>query len=197
MSDSRVELRRFLERNGPGKVTGIADLAHLLAPVWPDLAGSREQAMESWKLNRMEDPVWRPPILSFRMERHGAIVGGGSTRAEIQTWMVDLERGYADIGSSTWRQVTKAAPRLNVVPIVAEVVQEVKAGTDDPRLKWSPDRSVVTIRVNEIVGPGFAQTVAGRRRRFAERLLPAMADIGWVPDPRKYHTYHRRDDDDG
>jgi hypothetical protein len=108
-----------------------------------------------------------------------------------QTWEVDLDRGDARISGSTWRQVSKTAPRLNVAPLVAEVIQAVKAETDDARLKWSPDRSVVTIRIGEIIGPGFAQTVAGRRRRFADRLGMEMADMGWVGVAGKSHTYRR------
>jgi hypothetical protein len=42
-------------------------------------------------LNRMEKPIWNPPILTFRIERHGA-AALGSSRAEVQEWTVDLER---------------------------------------------------------------------------------------------------------
>jgi hypothetical protein len=196
MTEERRELRKFLDRNGPGKVPQITELARLLAPTWPDLSGSDAEAMESWKLTRMEDPVWRPPVLSFGVERHGAIVAGGSTRAEVQTWMVDLDRSEARLGGSTRRQVRPAAPRLDVAPLVAEVVRAVVAGSDDDCLKWSPDRRLVTITVGRIIpAVGFQQTITGRRRRFRERLLADMRSIGWVEIPGEIHTYEKEPDD--
>ncbi len=46
--------------------------------------------MHAGKLGRMEDVRWEPPVLSFRIERHGAM-GVGSTRAELQNWRVDFD----------------------------------------------------------------------------------------------------------
>ncbi len=36
-------------------------------------------------LDRTSNMMWDPPILSFDIERHGAIVAGGSGYAEIQS----------------------------------------------------------------------------------------------------------------
>jgi hypothetical protein len=65
---------------------------HFLHPVWKRLPGSYATEMAEWKLDRMENPRWEPPIFRFEIERHGA-ASLGSSRAEIQTWAVNLETG--------------------------------------------------------------------------------------------------------
>src|SRR3954447_10470619 len=50
----------------------------LLAACWDDLAGN-EGGMTGRKIpGRTEDLKWNPPILTFRIERHGAFVAGSS-----------------------------------------------------------------------------------------------------------------------
>jgi hypothetical protein len=78
MSRDLDALRRFLATAGPGPIEDAAALIALLAAVWPSLAGADDEAMASWKLGRMEGPEWRPPLLTFSIERHGAVVLGGT-----------------------------------------------------------------------------------------------------------------------
>jgi len=40
-------------------------------------------------LGRMEEVLWSPPDLTFSIERHGA-AALGSSRAELQEWMIDV-----------------------------------------------------------------------------------------------------------
>src|SRR4051812_8749544 len=75
-------------------ITDTTALECLLAACWPELGGDHG-GMEGCKLlGRMEDVVWNPPQLTFSVERHGGTVQG-STRAELQRWTVDVERGTA------------------------------------------------------------------------------------------------------
>jgi hypothetical protein len=136
--------------------------------------------MASWKLRRIEAAEWSPPVLSFRIERHGGTVLG-STRAEVQFWDVDLDRCTAGVASATHRQLVKAAPRLKTGPLVAEIMGLIEAGSDDPRLKWSPDRAAVRVIVSRVIPPdsGFKQTVQGRQRRFGDAWAAAMTEHGW------------------
>ena len=63
-------LTECLERQGPGPITETAELERLLAAAWDEFAGSDEEAMEGYKLlNRMERVEWRPPRLTFVIER--------------------------------------------------------------------------------------------------------------------------------
>jgi len=179
MSPDLAALRRFLAATGPGPIEDAAALIALLAAVWPSLDGADDEAMGSWKLHRMEGPEWRPPLLTFSIERHGAVVLGG-TRADLQRWTVNLDTLTASVEVAGHRQLRPLAPRLNVAPLVAEIVELVAAGVEDDRLGWSPDRQTVRVRIGKIIpADGFAQTVAGRRKRFRDKLRAAMAASGW------------------
>jgi hypothetical protein len=79
----------------PGPVADLSILERLIAAVWDDLSGD-DGGMEAHKLSRMENPIWNPPVLTFRIERHGGTVLG-SSRAVVQEWTVDLERLTADL----------------------------------------------------------------------------------------------------
>src|SRR5262249_22158252 len=74
----------------------------LLADCWHDFEGADETSMKDLKLTHAEDLSWRPPVLSFTIERHGATVLG-STRAELYQWTVNLnfnDRQLRSIGIS-------------------------------------------------------------------------------------------------
>lgn len=179
MSPDLAALRRFLAATEPGPIEGAAALIALLAAVWPSLDGADDEAMGSWKLHRMEGPEWRPPLLTFVIERHGGFVLGG-TRADLQRWAVNLDTLTASVEVAGRRQLRPMAPRLNVAPLVAEIVELVAAGVEDDRLGWSPDRQTVRVRISKIIpADGFAQTVEGRRKRFRDKLRAAMAASGW------------------
>lgn len=183
MSAAVAALRQFLDLAGPGEVADRGQLDDLLPWAWPDLDGSGETAMESWKLYRIEGPRWAPPVLSFEIERHGATVNG-STRAEVQAWAVDLDKRTAHITGSHRRQLYPAASRLDVGPIADEVVRLVQAGADDPRLRWPADRSTVRVLASRAVpADGYKQTVEARRRRFRDAVNARLAAAGWVQTP--------------
>ena len=76
---------------------------------------------------RAEDLVWQPPVLSFKIERHGA-TALGSTRAEVQKWHVDVSSGNAHCESETYRQLIPRARGLIVRPIACKVCEVVKEG---------------------------------------------------------------------
>jgi hypothetical protein len=176
------DLRRYL-RGTPAGLIPIQDRVQLLGfleSAWSELEGGSLWAMEGRKLNRIKEPSWNPPVLSFKIERHGAIVVGGSSYAELQTWTVDVEEATADAQVSGHRQVRLAAPRLDVKPIVAKVVSLADAGADDPFLKWSADRTRVTVMIGRVIpATRPRQTFEGRRKRFRAALREAMEGSGW------------------
>src|SRR5690348_3540304 len=99
---SRDDLRRLLDRYG---TTREADLVRELERVWYDLHSSSDEKMATHKLSRLEQPEWNPPCLTFAIERHGGTVLG-STRAELQWWIVDLDAGTATVvGRPSFRQL--------------------------------------------------------------------------------------------
>jgi hypothetical protein len=65
-------LYELLANVPPGPVAGDLGLDRALAGCWDGFRGSDEGGMESYKLlRRMENVWWRPPILTFTIERHG------------------------------------------------------------------------------------------------------------------------------
>lgn len=180
MLDPMKDLRTFLDAQGAGPLVDRAGLITCLIPVWADLEGASDWAMEPRKLGRMEDPTWLPPVLTFVVERHGGTVYG-SSRADLQTWTVNLDRATAISATTGRRQVRPQAARLDVGPIVDDVVRLVVDEIDDPRLKWSAGRRTVRIAVGQFTpASGSQQTIASRRTRFGAKLQAAMAEAGWV-----------------
>jgi hypothetical protein len=67
-------------------------------------------------------------------------------------------------------------------PLVAEVIALIEVGADDPRLRWSSDRTMVRVVHAELdLDSAPTQAGLGRRIRFGEAWREAMAERGWVP----------------
>ena len=165
----------------------------LLASCWDELDGGSEQGMEGLKLYyRVEDLCWQPPLLSFRIERHGATVQG-SVYAEMQGWSVNVEEGSAVCGLSGQRVVGKKQPPMKVEPLAKEIVELISAGKDDLRIKWY-GQSRVRIFVAAVIPQDSApkQTVIGGRKRLAKALEESLASRGWNKiSGTSPHTYGR------
>lgn len=134
-------LKTWLVKVAPGEITDAAEVERLLASAWDDLLRDGE-GMEPYKLlNRMEDVVWQPPLLEFRIERHGG-VACGSSRAEMQSWAVDVERATASCKKSGYRQVFARQRPLDVTPLAEEIAAAIVSHADEPRLKWVDQKTV-------------------------------------------------------
>ena len=187
MTDPVEALRSYLESEGTaGEMLGLLERA------WPLLSGGSETSMESWKVERIESPVWHAPLLTFQIERHGAIVGGGSTRAELQTWTVDLETGDAVVVESSWRQVRPRAARFDATILANELAELISHHELDGRLAWAADHSSVEVLLRQIpeLTVGFKQTLSGRRQRFGAALDSALRPRGWERPSTRY-VYRR------
>lgn len=70
-------------------------------------------------------------------------------------------------------------------PLVAEIMGLIEAGADDPRLRWSADRTTVRVVFSRLVlDRGTVPAGEGRRARFGEAWQTAMIGHGWVPAGR-------------
>jgi hypothetical protein len=176
-------LRKYLDSVG---VANRVELANLLARHWYDFAGAEETSMASHKLSRMANPTWQPPLLSFTIERHGGTVLG-STRAELQTWTLNLEEKTANWAPDSYRQLHPTAPRLDVQPLAEEIFRIMLDHGEDVRLNWNED-GTVRLQIGKIIpDDGYKQTVAGRRRRFRAALEQLVRDTdGEVVKPNLY-----------
>ncbi|MGC8633493.1 MAG: hypothetical protein ACP5VP_02315 [Candidatus Limnocylindrales bacterium] len=65
------------------------------------------------KLAHPESTPWRPPLLSFGIERHGGMPAG-STRGRPQDWTINLEEATAVVAERGAHQVIPRAPALQV-----------------------------------------------------------------------------------
>jgi hypothetical protein len=118
-----------------------------------------------------------PPELSFNIERHGGI-GKGSTRAEVQTWQVNLDRKVANLLDTQKRQKFPMAKPLKVEPIADEIAALIVKGQEDKRIKWD-GASRVRVIVGNIIPSTNKQTTHGRRKRFSKELERCLAPCGW------------------
>ena len=71
-------------------------------------------------------------------------------------------------------------PGLDVEPLAVEIVSLIEGGVDDERIKWSADRSRVTVVIGQFIpDSGPKQTVTARRKRFKKMLSEALVAAGW------------------
>ena len=172
-------LRAHLATVQPGKITDTSDLERLLAACWDEFSGDYG-GMEGYKLlGRIEDVTWEPPILAFAVERHGRTVAG-SSRADLQGWTVNTEQKTVFCEPLGCRQVRPIQPRLKVEPLVEEIVRLTVAKHEDDRLQWH-DGGSVKVLAGKIIPADSAvkQTLAGRRKRFREKLVERLEAEGW------------------
>jgi hypothetical protein len=176
-------LMSFLNCQLPGPLANEEQLETLLVSAWDELGSSADGGMQScYKLRgRMENVAWNPPILSFRIERHGGTVNG-SVYAEMQQWDVNCEKGVAnyDKFTSRRRQVAAKDRALKVAPIAREMADVIRRRVADDRVKWLSSTEVKVLISEVISGAGAQQTVSGRRKRFYAGLQLELAESGWT-----------------
>jgi hypothetical protein len=180
MNNSIEALRKYCMSLAPIKFGfGDTDIRQLLGAAWENLGGAASGGMKANKLCRIEDLEWRPPFLTFTIERHGGTVNG-STRAELQDWEINVESAQATY-SERRRQLYKSQPKLDIKPLVKEVVGKITQGKNNACLKWNGKA-----RVKVLVGVVLPKdsccqaTLTGRRRRFQNALAESMQAAGWV-----------------
>jgi hypothetical protein len=170
-----------------GAIQGSArdKIIELLRGCWQDLEGADETSMEAWKICRLEDLSWNPPLLSFTIERHGATVLG-SSRAELHKWTVIPNLATAKCAPGGYRQLVKAAPKLDVKSIAARVCDAVQQGpasncdlVKQGIVVWRDSGHCSINHLALLPSDGYRQTVAGRRRRLRDELRKRMQALGW------------------
>jgi hypothetical protein len=153
--------------------------------------------MNAGKLARMEAVRWEPPILSFTIERHGAMALG-STRAELQRWRVDLDLIRATcIKERSYRQLVPRAERVKAEPVATEIAEAINAGRADQRLSWGRDGTVRVVLTKVFpYGSGCMETIAGRRKRFRTALTEPLTELlkenGWREIRRDVYSKETR-----
>jgi hypothetical protein len=70
----------------------------------------------------MEDLEWSPPILTFIIVRHGA-TALGSSRAEKQLWILDIDAMTAEPHRSGYRQIYPKASPWDAKPVAEKLAK--------------------------------------------------------------------------
>ncbi len=198
--ESNTAFQHLMSKIPAGKIEDdylSSEIASALSEVWETLDGGLDEGMRGDKLGgRMEEIEWKPPLLTFVIERHGGTVKG-SVNAELQTWAVNIEERTARVSGGGQRLVGDRQPRLDVGPLVTEIKELILAGKEDDRLKWQVPGRRVRVQIGKVIPrTGIAkQTLEGRRRRFREHLEKALARVGWKPVHGRHNTYEKILDD--
>lgn len=188
------KLIEYLATVPHGKISTTSELESLLFNHWEEFKGSDFESTESYKLvGRMEDVYWDPPLLIFKIERHGATVMG-SSRAALHKWTLNLEEKTAECKTGGYRQLFKRQPNLNVKKIAEEIIPIILNEKQDERLRWYKD-GTVRILIGQIIPTDSAskETVVNRRKRFRKAMDELMDKSGW--DNVKLNLYSPPKDD--
>ena len=175
-----AELRMWLEAGG--LAGGPAGLLPLLADAWDCLHDADATGMRPHKLDRIEQPGWRPPLLTFRIARHAALARGAAT-ADMQAWTVDLDRWSARPRSDGVRAVAaRATPPLPAALAEQAAALVAERRWDHPWLTFDDAAGELVVDEAAVLG-GVPRDVgaAGRRARFREHLARRLAALGWQP----------------
>jgi hypothetical protein len=176
-------LRSVLNGFAPGPIPSATEVERALADCWHEFVGNDDHGMESYKLiGRMEQIEWRPPILSFTIERHGGTVLG-STRAELHHWKVNLDEMTAHCsiaGHRTVGPISKPVRQYELRLVAQEIAELIRQGTTDHRLIWK-DSDTVHVVIEQIIPTksGVARTIQGRHKRLRQALEEVLAKDGW------------------
>lgn len=135
--------------------------------------------MAANKLGRMKSVQWDPPVLTFEIERHGALCRGG-TRATRQQWRVDTSYWTATCHDVGHRQTVPMAKRFDARSMAEHIADKINTGSDDPFLRWKADRTRVHVVLSEAVGGGYNRTVEGRTRKLLAELRRLLEPLGWT-----------------
>jgi hypothetical protein len=82
--------------------------------------------------------AWDPPVLSFTIERHSAM-GMASTRAELQRWLVDIDRKTARCTKLSSGFAAREGVRAE--PIAEELADSVVGGPAIPAVAGNRGRA--------------------------------------------------------
>ncbi len=172
-------LQEFLDGlpAGPLRHEIRARLLDALIPCWDFFTGSDVERMAVRKLDRMEEPTWNPPVLTFIIERHGGTVLG-SVYGDLQEWRVNMETRVAECETVRRRQLHPKQAAVNVESIADDLTRLILTGAEDERLRRLRDGRVQVL-TGVVFPPGPRQTFEGRRKRLQAALEKRLAAHGW------------------
>jgi hypothetical protein len=186
--DKMENLRRYLNSIPSGQIQDASTLEGLLAPCWDKFTGDSEGMVGSKLKKRMEEVRWKPPILTFCIERHRKIAWG-SIQAEVQYWELDVDQRTRSLTDEKIRLIEPRQPPLDVIPLAKKIARLIKANEPDDWLKWLGEGEVQVL-IRKILPKDSAKkrTLKGRRTRFWTALENCLG-TEWVRPSTLSQTY--------
>ena len=194
MHDAEVwsKLKTILDGISAGKLNNPDknQIEGFLAVNWDELARESDGGMQGYKVNgRTEEIEWQPPVLCFRVERHGRTVLD-SSRAHMQKWKIDVDRCVAEPVPDGHRQLRKMNPILDIEGIAKEIAHLIIERREDPRLKWTSNDKVKVLSGKIVGGQSVSkETLAGRQKGLRRDILSIVEPRGWVANG-SYYEFH-------
>ena len=158
-----------------------------LAEHWDQLVKDVDGGMQVFKVvDRTEKMEWQPPVLSFKIERHGRTVLG-SSRAELQHWQLDTAACVATFNGDSYRQKRPKNPILDIESIAREIAPLILERREDDRLQWTRNGKVKILWAR-ILGRQSVpkETLEGWRKRLRKAVLRLIEPQDWVPNGPYY-----------
>jgi len=176
-STACADLAGHLAQLPVGPIADPGDLIELLADAWDGLVGADHTRMDAGKLRRIESASWNGSVLTFDIERHGALVLG-STRADVHTWEIDPRARTMRVVRERRRQLKTQDKRLDVKPLAAEIARIIVEGRKDRRVVVAKN-GTVRVDIADIIPATVKWTTSSRRKRFRQHLAVLLAAAGW------------------
>ena len=176
------ELRNFLASLPPGSIAAPSHLERILASSCHDFEYSNQENMKAGELkNReIEEVEWKPPTLSFTIQRYRVTLLGSAT-SERQRWAVNVDTKETLCYNAGSGQTTPSQPPLNVEPIVKEVVRLIKNHQKTEWLKWQNDGSVHVVMGKVFpVSTNLNKHLRWQRERFRTKVEESLTTAGWM-----------------
>jgi len=182
------ELRNFLASLPPGSIAAPSHLERILASSCHDFEYSNQENMKAGELkNReIEEVEWKPPILSFTIQRYRVTLLGSAT-SERQRWEVNVVTKEALCYKAGSERANPSQPPPNVEPIVEEDVRLIKNHQKTEWLKWQNDGSVHVVMGKVFpVSTNLNKHLSRQRERVRAKVDESLTTAGW----RKIKTNH-------
>lgn len=176
------ELRNFLASLPPGSIAAPSHLERILASSCLDFEYSNQENMKAGELkNReIEEVEWKPPTLSFTIQRYRVTLLGSAT-SERQRWEVNVVTKEALCYKAGSGRANPSQPPPNVEPIVEEVVRLIKNHQKTEWLKWQNDGSVHVVMGKVFpVSTNLNKHLRRQRERFWAKIEESLTTAGWM-----------------
>lgn len=175
------QLQEALSRMPEGKISGEQErtIKGVLADAWAALEGSSVESTVPEKLPRAESLEWRPPCLTFQLERH-PVRQFGSTRSPVHRWCVDVEKGFASVDTTGFRQTTPRKAPLDHVALVRGLLEAIDARNMVSGLSYRGNEEVEFNPGILVPNEGSRETLGRRRRKVREETQKQMEARGWT-----------------